>query len=179
LSKDIHLTRWSNLLTVMAVFTAVLTVMTAFYPLIFNGPLGLVKDNGAKVWTTTVQELPVFERLTVVFTSALYNFAWLYALVQIVRLARHFRAGHIFAEANARCFVRIGAALGLMGILQTLTYPLLNYFLYWRGISPWLGDMSLLDTIHPDYVMAGVFFFVLGKIMRRASELEESDRLMI
>ena len=179
MSKDIHLTRWSNLLTVMAVLTALLTVVAAFYPLIFNGPVGLFKDGGAKIWTTTVQELPLFERLTVVFIEALSNFAWLYALLQIVRLARSYRAGHIFGEANARCFVRIGVALGLMGILQTLTYPVLNYFLFWRGVSPWLGDMPALFTIHPDYVMAGVFFFVLGKIMRRASELEESDRLMI
>jgi hypothetical protein len=66
-----------------------------------------------------------------------------------------------------------------MGILHFVTYPAINYFLFWRGISPWLGDMPGLFLFRIDYLMAGVLFFVLGKIMRRASELEETDRLMI
>ncbi len=179
MSKDIHLTRWCNLLAVMAVFTALVTAAAVFYPLIFNGTIALSKDHAAQFWKTTMAEMPVFERLVVLGLLSLASAAWLYGLLQIFRLARNYRTGQIFGEANARYFVRIGVALGLIGILQSLTYPALNHFLYWRGISPWLGDMPLLFLIRPDYLMAGLFFFVLGKIMRRASELEETDRLMI
>ena len=84
-------------------------------------------------------------------------------VLQVFRLARNYRAGQVFGEINARCFVRIGMALGLIGVFETIYFPFINYFLYWRGISPWLADMPWLAVIRPNMFLAGLFFFVLGK----------------
>jgi hypothetical protein len=179
MQKDIYLARWSNVLAAMAILAAVITGLALAYPLIFNGPIVLAKEHGAEIWKTQLLDMPVFERFTVLIVLYLPSFAWLYAVLQVFRLARNYHAGQIFGEANARCFVLIGIALGVMGIVETVYFPILNYFLYWRGISPWLADMPWLAVIRPDMFMAGLFFFILGKIMRRASDLEENDRLMI
>jgi hypothetical protein len=179
LKDDIYLRRWCNILAAMAIFTALVTSIAIFAPLFVDAPIGLVKNGGAQSWVTVFSGLPLVDRLTILFIHSFEPAVWLYAVLQIFRLARNYRGGQIFGEANARCFIRIGAALGLMGILHFVTYPAINYFLFWRGISPWLGDMPGLFLFRIDYLMAGVLFFVLGKIMRRASELEETDRLMI
>ena len=179
MQEDIYLARWSNLLAAMAVLAAAITAAALAYPLIFDGPIVLAKEHGAEVWKTQVLDIPVFERLTVLIALYLPSFAWLYVVLQIFWLARNYRAGQIFAESNARHFMQIGVALALMGVFETIYFPFINYFLYWRGISPWLADMPWLAFIRPDMFTAGLFFFVLGKIMRRASSLEENDRLMI
>jgi hypothetical protein len=99
--------------------------------------------------------------------------------LQIGRLAFFYRQGAIFELRNAQCFMRLGGAFVALAILATVNVPLINIFLYWRGISPWLGEMPLLFMIEFDYLMAGVFFFVIGKIMRHGNELEESDRMIV
>ena len=179
MKKDIYLARWSNLLAAMAILAATITVIVLIYPLIFDGPIVLAREHGAKIWNTKLLDIPIFERFTVLIVLYLPSFAWLYGVLQIFRLARNYRAGKVFGELNARCFVQIGVALGLIGVFETIYLPIISYFLYWRGISPWLVDLSWLNLIQPNMFMAGLFFFVLGKIMRRASELEETDRLMI
>jgi hypothetical protein len=178
-SKDIQLIRWSNVLAAMAILAAVITLIGMAYPLFFGGAVALAKDHGATFWSTPIGSLPLFERSVVMFITYLDSFAWLYAVRHILLLASNYRTGRVFGEANARSFMRIGVALGLIGVFNTLTYPFLNYFLFWRGVSPWLGDLSWLHLVQPNYLTAGLFFFILGKIMRRAGELEESDRLMI
>jgi len=179
LEKDIYLARWSNLLAAMAILAATITMIVLIYPLIFDGPIVLATDHGAKVWNTKLFDIPVFERFTVLILLYLPSFAWLYVVLQVFRLARNYRDGQVFGEINARCFVRIGAALALIGGFETINVPFVAYFLYWRGICPWLADVSWLHLIQPNMFMAGLFFFILGKIMRRASALEENDRLMI
>jgi hypothetical protein len=177
--KDIYLTRWSNVLAAMAVLAGVVTALTMIYPLIFDGPIVLAKAHGAEIWKMQILDMPVFERLTVLLALYMPSFAWLYIILHIFRLARNYRTGQIFGEVNACGFVRIGVALALMGLFQTIDYPFINHFLNWRGITPWLGEMPLVALIRPDMFMAGLFFYVLGKIVRRASDLEESDRLVI
>jgi hypothetical protein len=177
--KDIYLTRWSNLLAGMAILAAIITSLALAYPLVFNGPLILMREHGADIWKTQIFDIPVFERVVVLFILYLPSFAWLFAIAQVFAIARNYITGAVFAEYNARCFVRIGIALAAMGVAETVYYPMINYFLFWRGISPWLADMPLLVVLRPDMFMAGLFFYVLGKIMRRASALEENDRLMI
>lgn len=177
--KDVRLTHWSNVLLVLAVLTMVYTIAIPIYVLIFDGVIGLAKDHGKQIWTTTFHALPVFERVVVLSLNAVANVVWVYGIWQIARLAIYYRQGKIFEQENAHCFLRLGVALGLIGIILSADYPITNLFLHWRGISPWLGDMDAMFIIHPDYIMAGIFFFIIGRIMRRAGELEESDRLIV
>lgn len=177
--QDAQFIRWSNVLYVMAIITAVVDAAVPFYILIYDLPLTFAKGNGQEHWSFTVMTLPLVARVIVFSILCSTNVAWLYGLLQVLRLARYYRQGIIFDKRNALCFLRLGVAFGIMGIVGTLAYPATNIYLYWQGISPWLADMPLLFILQPDYLMAGVFFFVLGKIMKRAGELEESDRLIV
>lgn len=163
----------------MVLLAAIINIAEPIYEY-FYGLVGLVKDEGKTIWTTLISELPFVDRIASITLSSLDSLAWLYVLLQIWRLARYYQNGHIFEERNALCFMRVGMGLCIMGFLQTAEYPVGAHYLYWRGISPWLADMPpIVFAIRADLLMAGVFFFVLGKIMRRAVELEETNRLIV
>ena len=177
--KDIRLIRWSNLLLALAIICALLAAAVPIYILFSDAPIVLLKEGGKTTWNTTFNALPTIDRLVVFVLTFSSSVAWLYGLLQIARLAVFYRQGAIFELRNARCFMYLGGAFVVIAILETVTGPLINAFLYWRGISPWLGEMPLLFLIEFDYLMAGVFFFVIGKIMRNGNELEESDRMIV
>lgn len=177
--KDIRLIRWSNLLLALAIICALLAVAVPVYIIFSDAPIVLLKENGKTAWNTTFNALPAVDRVVVFALTFSSSVAWLYGLLQIARLAVFYRQGAIFEFRNARCFIHLGGAFVIIAILETVTGPLINVFLYWRGISPWLGSMPVLFAIKFDYLMAGVFFFVLGKIMIYGNELEESDRMIV
>lgn len=178
-SQDKKIMRWSTFLFVMVIFALVINVAALIYPTIYDVPISISKNSGKDIWNTTASALPILDFTVVIALNSFASVAWLYGLLQIGRLAKHYRGGRIFEEHNAVCFIRLGIALVFVGIGNSLNYPIANLFLYWRGVTPWLGDMPPLFLVQPDYLMAGVFFFVLGKIMRRANELEETNRLII
>lgn len=177
--NDPRLTRWSTVLMAMVAFAAFVNLAAPVYEFFF-GFFGVVKDQGQKIWTTQFSALPLPDRFAVLAIASCDSAAWLYGLLQVGRLAQYYRRGYIFEERNAVCFIRLGVALGVLGLAQSAQYPLSVIYLYWRGITPWLADMPpSLFIIRPDFLMAGVFFYVLGKIMRRAKELEETNRLIV
>lgn len=177
--RDAHLARWSLALMAMVFFAAVLDVAVPIYEF-FYGVVGLVKDQGKTVWVTQVSALPLVDRFSFILGTEFDNIVWLYVLLQVWLLAQYYRSGSIFEERNATCFMGVGFGLWIMGIMQSFEYDAVNYYFYWRGISPWLGDTPpILFLIRIDMLMAGLFFFVLGKIMRRAIELEETNRLIV
>lgn len=180
MQKDVHLKRWSNLLAVVAILAAVVVLFRLADAVSFDGTIRFIKENGAQKWDIKLSDIPLFERLTVVALRSVPPLGTLYTFLQVFLLARNYRSGQIFSAANARYFVRIGLALLVMAAIGTVTFPFLNHFLYWRGISPWLADLPPLQwMLRPGNVLVGLFCLILGKIMQRASELEENDRMMI
>ena len=71
------------------------------------------------------------------------------------------------------------AILVLMALSRTLIQPIISYYFYWRGISPGLADLKLVLNIDLDLLMIGLIFFVIAKIMERASEINEENQLTI
>jgi hypothetical protein len=175
--QDITLHRWSGVLLMLAILTIVISFIAPVVLLSGDAPLILAK--GADIWRTTLSQLPRFEGALCVVITSLPNIAWVYCVVQILLLARLYRSGKVFTQENTRYFRRIGVGLTLMGFLSALMLPIIGYMLYYRGISPWLPDMPLLTLFEPDLLMAGVFFYVLGKIMQRGVELQENDDLTV
>jgi hypothetical protein len=177
MAGDQELRRWSLVLTVLA---AVTLAWTALEPLTLfwdDGPIALAR--GTEIWSTSLRALPGLDRAVVLIVTLLPQVAWVFGVAQVFRLARRYASGRVFDLANTGCFVRLGASLVAMGLMQPAIVPVLARWLNARGIAPWVPDASLLQLFEPDLIMAGAFFFVLGKIMRRGTELQESDRLTI
>ena len=126
-----------------------------------------------------MRDLPQLEANVCLLLFMLPNFAWMYAVVQMAKLAIAYRSGDIFQKSAPRRFMKIGIGLVVMGIFNMLVLPAITYLFYYRGISPWLADMSFLTVFEPDLLVAGCFFFVLGKIMHYGVALQEADRLTV
>lgn len=178
IGKDKALFRWSTVLLVLAFVTLLANILGPL-SLILDGTDPLVLAKGDDLWKFTLGELKAWDRVVVFTTLVLPSLIWVLGVLQIGQLALLYRGGKVFEQANVRCFLRLGTILVVSGILESLVYPAINHYLFARGISPWLADMKLLFTLEPDLIMAGMFFFVLGKIMQRGVELQEFDRLTV
>ncbi len=160
-TADKALVRWSNILLLLATITAIMSVVSPVIQLLDDSPLMLMK--GKDIWKTTMGELPRKEAVITFFVLMLPNLAWTYSVLQMLKLALYYRRGHVFEDRNTRCFVKIGIGLTVMGVTGSLILPIINYLYFYRGISPWIGDMSWLGILQPDLIMAGwVFFFFWG-----------------
>lgn len=175
--KDPCLARWSSILFGFAILTAAISFYAPLTILWQDQPILLAK--GTEIWKSTIYTLPKLDAAMIIAISLLPQAPWLYGLYQIMRLARNYRQGKIFSRTNSAYFIKLGYAIFVMGLISALIYPILNMLLFYRGISPWLGDMDTMTFIQPDLLMAGIFFLVIGKIMQRGTELEETDQLTV
>jgi hypothetical protein len=177
MSKNAHLAGWSRVLFVLAAAAALFALARLLSFLFQDGRVTLLKEG--EVRDIFVADLSALDRTFVSAVMAAQTPVWLYALSNMAGLARAFRRGMVFERGNARRVMRIGFALTTIGVLQSTLKPVLAVFLYWRGVIPWLADLPLAYVIHVDTVMAGLFFVILGKVMHRAIELDENQRLIV
>lgn len=177
MDSDATLTRWSKILLLLAVATALQSVAEVVALFLGDGPIVLAR--GGELWRTSFGELPAFETTAVAAIVLGPQLAWVFVAFQVGKLAVNYRRGNLFDASASRCFLRIGAGLAVMGALDTLAYPALNHLFYWRGISPWLANQSVLAELRLDLIMAGAFFFILGKIMTRGAELQDLERFTV
>ena len=173
---DKELNAWSIVLIVLALSSGLMSVIVPLKE-IFLEPITLM--HGSEVWRIPLETLPIGMRIGVGFLCWAPHIAWIYAIIQVIRLAKNYRRGMLFDTCNTGCFLRIGMALAFMGIVNSLTFPFLSFILYYGGITPELSDISIIYAIQPEYIMAGAFFYVVGRIMRRASELHDFDKYTI
>ena len=173
---DKELNRWSIALIVLALCSALMSVILPFDEIFFQ-PITLT--HGSEIWRISQNTLPMGMRIGVGLLCWAPHIAWIYAIIQVIRLAKNYRRGVLFDSCNTGCFICIGMALAFMGIVNSATYPLLSAILFYGGITPAFADISILYAIQPEYVMAGAFFYVVGRIMRRASELHDFDQYTV
>lgn len=162
---------------VLAVLAGVQNVVSPLSQLLTDEPIVLTK--GDEIWRTTFHWLSSFDAWVFAAIVMSPDAVWLLCIVEIGRLALRYRRGMLFDVYVTRCYMRLGVAMTVMGVLGTAMYPALNYFFFWRGVTPWLADMPFLSIVQSDLIMAGAFFFVLGKIMRRGVELQDSFSLTV
>lgn len=175
--NDVTLSRWSGVLLVLAVLTGLQSIFSPLSWLFGGTPIILTK--GDEIWRSTFQMLPRFDAWVLLGLILLPQLAWVAGVWQVGKLAHSYRRGILFDLKVTQCYMRMGAAWTMMGVLATIDYPVLNYVLYWDGVTPWVADMPLLEIVQTDLIMAGAFFFVLGKIMRRGVELQDSFSLTV
>jgi hypothetical protein len=178
MAADTFLTRWITVLYVTAAIAGLFDIIAPLSDLL-DPDFKLVLTHGIDKQTIMGRDLPTYDLLAISAFVLVSHIVWLMAIVEAVRLARHFQCGHIFEERCARCLIRIGYIVVAFGFVDSFTAPVFQHFLYWRGISPWLMDAPLIYTLQPDAVMAGLFLIILGSVMRRAAALEENNRLIV
>ncbi|WP_448206292.1 hypothetical protein [Azospirillum sp. sgz302134] len=176
-TQDAQLTRWSTILLLLASLTVVQSLVEPLSLFLGGTPITLHRDG--ETWNTTYQALAPLDAGAIALLVLGPELAWVYVSLQVWRLAHKYRRGILFDSLLSPCFLRIGMGLAVMGVLDTLAYPAMAQLLYCRRISPWLGDTPLLALIRVDLIMAGAFFFVLGKIMMRGAELQDLDQLTV
>jgi hypothetical protein len=175
--EDAFFARWTGVLHALVALAALFTVASPLFALAHECPLEL--RQGQDVWKMDLRDLHAVDFAAIAGLSLAPRIVWLVVLWEVSGLARCYRRGHIFEECNARCFIRLGGLLTVMGTMHCIIAPISIYYLYWRGVSPWLGEISLIQQIQLDYIMAGLFFVIFGNVMRHAIELEENHRLIV
>jgi hypothetical protein len=174
---DIYLKRWSSVLYILVAFGALYYLFSGARFLYGDGRIVLI--HGKQLWRISLGELSIADRLAMFGIVSPPDVVLLYSYWQLFKLAGNFRRGAVFHNNNASLLVRTGCGLITMGFLNALSFAIGRCYLYWRGISPWFGDSTITFGVKYNYVMVGLFLFVLGQVMRRASELEENQRLIV
>lgn len=174
---DVYLARWSGVLHILVWLAAVFTFVDPFEYLTMDGRISLLHDG--KIQEFQIWKLPPFELSVVLACWMSPKTFWLYTLFQFFMLGRVFRQGRIFDESNGRRLENVGYALATISLINTLAIPAVAFAFYWGGTTPWMADLPLAHVIEPDLAMGGLFFIILGKVMRRAAEMEEESRLIV
>lgn len=177
MTHDALLKLWSNILISLALLSGLFSILDPLSLVFDNLPLTLAK--GTETWQINMHDLPAMDAAIVIAAFVLPQFMWILAVWQVALLARYYRAGSIFGEHITPRYTRIGIFLVIMGILESLILPVIGLWFYTRKLCPWLPDMPIETIIQPDLVMAGAFFFILGKIMHHGNELQKTDQLTI
>ncbi|MCA8883871.1 MAG: DUF2975 domain-containing protein [Rhodobacteraceae bacterium] len=175
---DRALTGWSRLLWGLALLTLALNVAQLSL-LWFEPVLPITLTSGDEVWSTDFHDQPRHVQIALIALVTGSELPWIFAVVQIALLGRDYMRGTVFTENNTRRFQKIGLALIALGVFGSLLHPAIAALLFAFGGAPWMADMAPLFTLEIDYLMAGLLFFVIGKIMQRGLELQTSDQFTI
>ncbi len=165
-----RLTFWLSLLILVA---SIMTVGEDTMSFFTDKPIALFIDG--ELWTKRISSFAVKDRLVLFGILNVKTVMWLVALYQIWRLCRLYSQAIFFTVQNARCFANVGRALVGMAVLDTLIVPLCGVFMKSQGI---IAKMPDINAFMPelDLLTAGVLFWLISKIMERASVMrEEAD----
>lgn len=168
-----QLTLWLRILTVAA---SIMTVAEDTLSFFTDKPVALF-ING-ELWTKKISYFEIQDRLVVFGILNTKTLLWLIALYQIWRLCQLYNRAEFFTVRNAFCFANVGHALIGMAVVDTLIVPLVGVFLKYRNIIPQMPDMNIFMP-ELDLLAAGLFFWLIAKIMERAAIMREEIDLTI
>lgn len=142
-----------------------------------NFPITLLIDG--KLWSMNFNKLSVFSKSFIILVSFLSSFIWLYALSRIYNLCEAFKANDFFSFRNLKLLQSFALSLVLISLIETLSTPLITYFLYWMKIIPKLADLPFSLLLEMEVLTVGIFFFLITKIMEKALNLDEENKLTV
>ncbi|MCA1907427.1 MAG: hypothetical protein LDL39_03610 [Magnetospirillum sp.] len=174
---DAKLTRWSFLLFVFAALSGLQAIVAPILLMVNGTPITL--SHGSEIWSTTLQALSAVDGAMLVTAVMAPQLAWIYAMAQVALLALDYRRGLLFHSSLTKRFIRLGVAMFVASVLGSTAAPVLGQIFFARGVLPWVPDIPLFAAVDTSLAMAGVLFFVLGKVMQRGAELQDSDSLTI
>ena len=172
------MSRLINLLFVLIAVTAIMSLVDTI--IVFDSDFPLALQIDGDVWIRQISEFSVSDRVAIFSMIELTTLPWYWALFMMWCLAKLYRDGQYFTPQNSRCFVGIAYALIAMSILDTLLAPAVGGYFYYRGIIDGLPDMNVTMILaETDLLTAGLFFFLIGIIMEKASTLKEEADMTI
>ncbi len=174
LSSFRKLTLWLRLLIIIAVLMTIVEIVLAFFS---DEPIALFVQG--EVWMQEISSFGLVDRIVIFSILGVAIFLWMTVLYQFWRLCSLYRQNMIFTVKNAHCFIRIGWAMIGMAITDTLEIPLLGAYLLESGYIPAMPDMDAAFMFELDFLVAGLFFWLVAKIMERAAILQEEAALTV
>lgn len=169
--------KFSYWLDISVKITAVIYLLESTILAVKDVPLSLFIDG--ELWTRNLHSFAIGDQIVLLIFLNLIKMLWLTVLIQFWRLSRLYRQNKVFTVENARCFLNTGWGLISMAAIDILTAPLIGGYLSLRGESPGLPDMMYSFLFHFDYLVPGILFLLVAKIMEQAALMKEDVELTI
>ena len=162
-----------------------LCVMTALMEVAENIFTFLLKDfalslhiDGA-LWSRQFSSFNPRDQFVIFLIEEAFSLAWLFVIYQFWALCALYKQGWIFTTQNASKFKYMALGLMAMSLAETLALPLTGLYFTSRGILGQMPDLDLAVIIDVNFLTAGILFWLIAKIMERASILQEEADLTV
>lgn len=132
-----------------------------------------------ELWFREFSSFNVRDKLIVFLIEEAFSFAWLFVIYQFWALCALYNQGRIFTTRNAFKFKHMAFGLIAMSLAQTLMLPLTGLYLTSQGILGKMPDLDWAVMIDVNFLTAGILFWLIAKIMERASLLQEEAELTV
>lgn len=144
----------------------------------FSDVLIMLPVNG-QTWSQSISAFSLDDRLALLGLMSPGKILWLFILYQFWILCRLYRQNKIFTVQNARCFAKIGWILMVLCIFEMGIIHLVGGYLYYRDITPSMTDITDPFVFNFDFFVAGLFFWLIAKIMEHAAMMRAEADLTI
>lgn len=131
------------------------------------------------LWTKKISSFGIWDRFIVFDLLSLLTILWFAVLYQFWRLCDLYSQGKVFTTENTRCFRYIAWAIMGMALLETIEIAMIGAYLNFRGIVPHMPDLDGILMLELDLLTAGIFFWLVSKIMDHAALIREEAELTI
>lgn len=165
------------LLRALVLVAAAVSMVETVYIFFSDFPLALPIDG--EVWTKPVSELTVHDRFVLFAFIEIATLFWFSVLYQFWRLCGLYAQGLFFTALNARCFKYIAWAIIGMSLVDSVEVYAIGAYLTAQGIIPMMPDVEFFLLLETDFLVAGLFFLLIAKIMERAAVMQGESELTI
>lgn len=160
-------------------------IMTALMEVAENVFTFLLKDFSlmlhidGELWSREFSSFNAHDKFIIFLIEEAFSFAWLFVIYQFWALCALYKQGRIFTTKNASKFKYMGFGLIAMSLAQTLILPLTGLYLTSQDVLEQMPDLDLAVIIDVNFLTAGILFWLIAKIMERASILQEEAELTV
>ncbi|MDW6002410.1 DUF2975 domain-containing protein [Vibrio mangrovi] len=173
-SKIQRIALWLNLLIWAAAIFAL--IETGFF---FFSDIPITLYLQGELWTKEFSSFAMQDQLVLFGLLSIEKVLWLGILYQFWRLCRFYRNNQVFTVQNAYCFMKTGWLLLGICLSEVALIPLVGGYLYYRQILPQMPDLQYALIFNVDYLVPGLFFWLIAKIMEQAALMQEEADLTI
>ena len=165
---------WMNLLTWAAALVNVFELSV-----LFRSDIPITLHIQGQLWSKAISSFLLQDRLAITAMLGIEHILWLAVLWQIWSLCGLYRSNTIFKVANARCFLNIGWILLVLCVFEVALVPTVGAYLFIRNIITQMPDWQDAVLFNTSYLIPGLFFLLVAKIMEHAARMQEESELTI
>lgn len=169
-----NFTKWLRVVIALTIMALIIEVLFIF---LSDVPITLKIDG--EYWTKNLASFSLYDHLFITVAINVLNILWLGILLVFWRLCSLYARNQVFTVENALCFSKIGWLLIGMFIWDVLKSPLIGAYLIMQGITNNMPDWDLVLLLNWDYLVPGLIFILMSKIMKYAAMMREESDLTI